>query len=161
MRNILQSIKGLLSGSHVASSGSKMKNDTNHATMVGVALAISGSGTAKLLTSKLRFHTPFTLEEADDVLRQAEAKRDELDKQYAGMVEGIAWFTKHELQPKRPFKSIAFYFDQLKKVQADIERLEMAIDEATRGSEAIISEKMWELAQSMGLKYPTSEAFNE
>lgn len=159
MRSILQSIKGLFSGSHGASSESKMKNDTNHASIAARTLRLQGS--LSLQQSYLKFHTPFTLEEADDVLRQAEAKRDELDKQYAGMVEGIAWFTKHELQPKRPFKSIAFYFDQLKKVQADIERLETAIDEATRGSEAIISEKMWELAQSMGLKYPTSEAFSE
>lgn len=110
------------------------------------------------MTSKLKFHTSFTLAEADALLTQAEAQRDELDKQYASMVEGIAWFSKHELQPKRPFKTINYYFDQLQKVNADIQRLHYAIDEATRGADAITSEKMWELAQFMGLKYPQTEA---
>lgn len=129
---------------------------TNHCSMASRPIRLQGN--LSFVEHYLKFHTPFTVEEADELLRQAEAKRDALDKQYAGMVEGISWFTKHELQPTRPFKTIAFYFDQLKKVQTDIQRLEAAIDEATRGSEAIVSEKMWELAQSMGLHYPQLEA---
>jgi len=113
------------------------------------------------MTSKLKFHTAFTIAEAENLLQQAEAKRDELDKQYGSLVEGIPWFSKHELQPKRPYRTVGFYLKQLQKVHADIQQLEYAIDEATRGQEAITSEKMWELAERMGLKYPQLEAQHE
>lgn len=133
-----------------------MNRNTRHAILQTHADQLTGN--LSYVSTKLKFHCPFTLAEADDLLTQAEAKRDELDKQYAGMVEGIAWFSKHALQPKRPFTSIAYYLSQLEKVQVDIQRLTCAIDEATRGADTIVSQKMWELADSMGLKYPQIEA---
>ncbi|MNQ41586.1 hypothetical protein D3C85_552660 [compost metagenome] len=135
-----------------------MNRSTRHAIVQPHDTALMGKC---VVTTQLKFHCPFTLEEADDLLTQAEAKRDELDKQYAGMIEGIAWFSKHELQPKRPFKSLAFYLAQLEKIQLDIQRLTHAIDEATRGADSIVSQKMWELAERMGLQYPQIEAQHE
>lgn len=129
---------------------------TNHASIASRAIRLQGN--LSFQEHYLKFHTPFTIAEADDILTQAEARRDELDQQYATLVDGIAWFAASpELQPKRPFSSIAYYFERLQKTHAEIQRLQYAIDEATRGKEAIVSEQMWELAQSMGLKYPQLE----
>lgn len=113
------------------------------------------------MTSKLKFHTPFTIAEAENLLQQAEAKRDALDKQYAEMVDGVAWFSKQTMQVERPYTRIEFYAQRLAAVNDDIDRLNQAIDVATRGHDAITSEKMWELAERMGLKYPQTEAQHE
>jgi hypothetical protein len=130
--------------------------NTNHARVESRVLRTVGN--MQTLETRLKFHTPFTLEEADDLLRQAEAKRDGLDRQYAGMVEGVAWFIQDPLQEKRPFKTVQYYLTRLLQVQMDIQQLEHAIDEAIRGQETLASEKMWELAETLGLKYPQTEA---
>lgn len=129
--------------------------------MVGVRSPIPGSSRGVFLTSKLKFHTSFTIAEAENLLQQAEAKREALDKKYAEMVEGIAWFPKPTMDVKRPYTRIEFYAQRLAAVNEDIQSLERAMDIAARGYDTVTSEKMWEMAEQMGLKYPQTEAHQD
>lgn len=109
--------------------------------------------------TKLQFHEPLTLPEAADLVRQAREKRDALLIAFREQT-GNPPPASYELYPvgKRDnLRTIGAYYGQLKHLAKEIVELRGAIDQARRGMGIIHSELMWELAESMGLTYPTVE----
>lgn len=115
--------------------------------------------TRQEITFKLKFHEPFTLAEAADLVRQAKEKRDALVVEFREQT-GNPPPDSADLYPEGKrggLRTVGAYYGQLKHIAKEMEELRRAIDQARRGMGIIHSEYLWELAESLGLSYPTVE----